>query len=299
MTVKIDILVGAETYNIYDGDEFIVQNEGGLGMSPSHLIMDRSPLQDGIRVRDFRLDPREITLGVWARATNETDHFARREELIQALKLSTTPNRLRYTFSDGRKRQIDFYYNGGMDFPTGARPVYHQKSVIRLFCPDPLFYDPVGKSLTFASGGSATESFTVSHAVPHKVGSSGLSVASTKRVAYGGSWKVYPRLIRITGPITNPVIRNKTLNLVLDFTGTTIAAGDYYDIDLRFGYKTVTDSNDANQVSKLTNDSDLADWHIGAEPNVPGGDNSISVSGTSTTEATKVELSYNERFVGF
>ena len=297
MGLLVDIIVGSEVYSFYDGVDFVIQDEDGFGLPPSHLITERSPLQHGVTVRDFRLDPRIIFLGAWGIGKTESDHYERRDQLIKALKLSTIANQLRYTLTNGTRRQIDFFYMSGLSFSTGTRRMYHQKSLVSLYCPDPLFYDPDAFALTFAQVGGASN-FEIPHPVPHIVGSEA-SLSETKQVSYSGSWLSYPHLIRIYGPITDPVITNTTIDKKLDFTGTTISNGDYYDIDLRFGHKTIVDSNGTKKIADLTDDSDLADWFIGHDPEVPGGDNSISATGTSVGSATKIEIAFTEKFIGF
>ena len=104
--------------------------------------------------------------------------------------------------------------------------------------------------------------------------------------------------VRITGPITDAVITNNATSEKLDFTGTTIAAGDYYEIDCRYGYKTVVDSTGANQIADLTSDSDLVSFHIAPDPEVGGGINSITITGTSITAATTAFVSGKTRLIG-
>lgn len=296
MAIQVEVIVGSETYSLNDSAKFVVQDEDGFGLPPSNLIIDEAPLQHGTLVRDFRLRPRMIFLGVWLKADTEADHYDRREEMIAALKLSATANRLRYTFSDGSQKQIDFFYSRGLSFSTRSRAMYKQKSAIALYCPDPLWYDPNGYSIAFSQVGG-TDSMVVPNAVPHTVGGS-LALQEVRQISYAGTWRSFPHIIRISGPIANPIITNVTLSKKLDFTGTTIASNDYYEIDLRFGYKTVKNKAGTNKIADLTNDSDLADWHIGADPEVPGGDNSIRATGSGAGESTKVEISYNEMFLG-
>jgi hypothetical protein len=88
------------------------------------------------------------------------------------------------------------------------------------------------------------------------------------------------------------VITNGATDDKIDFTGFTIGAGVTYTIDLRYGYKTVVDHLGANQISKLSTDSDLATWGLIA------GENSIGVVGTSITSATLISFQFNERFIG-
>ena len=295
MAISVDLIVGATTYNLNDLVSFKIVGEDGFGLPPSHLITNRSPLQDGDSFVDFRLDPRYISLVIWDMGQTETLHYSQRDTLIRALKLSTTGIKLRYTLTDGTIYQIDCYYDRGLDFSTRSRKRWLQKNTFSLYCPDPLFYDPAGKSMTFAQVGGG-DTFEIPHAVPHQVGASTLN--DTKVIQYAGTWGSFPHLIRITGPITNPVITNTTLGKKLDFTGITIGGGSYYDIDLRFNYKTIVNESETNKIADLTDDSDLVDWYLGAHQEVPGGNNSINAAGTNATVATKVDISYNENFVG-
>jgi hypothetical protein len=115
---------------------------------------------------------------------------------------------------------------------------------------------------------------------------------------YDGDVASFPSIIRITGPITNPVITNQSTGEKLDFTGTTIAGGDYYDIDLRYGLKTIVDASGNDVFSDLTSDSDHATWHIAADDEVTDGINTVRVQGSSITASTKIEINYLNRYGG-
>jgi hypothetical protein len=116
-------------------------------------------------------------------------------------------------------------------------------------------------------------------------------------VDYDGNAPTYP-VIRITGPAQNAVLTNATLGLKIDFTGTTIAAADYYEIDLRYGRKTVVDAAGANQLGDLTTDSDISTWRIAADPDAPLGTNSLNFACIAATLATKCTVVYYERYIG-
>lgn len=125
----------------------------------------------------------------------------------------------------------------------------------------------------------------------------GTSISASKTITYTGSFSEYP-VITITGPITDPVLTNVSTGDVLDFTGITISAGNSYTIDCRFGYKTVKNSAGTNKIADLTSDSDLATFHLGADPEVSGGANALTLSGTSTDANTQVTVAYYNRYVG-
>jgi hypothetical protein len=160
---------------------------------------------------------------------------------------------------------------------------------------DPTMYDPDGESVTFALGGGGG-AWEFPWVIPWEVGASTIDLS--QNLVYAGDVASLPSIIRITGPITDAIITNNSTGEKLDFDGTTIAGGDYYDIDLRYGYKTVVDNDGVNKITDLTADSDLSTWHIAAEDEVPDGINSIRVQGTAITESTKVEINYYNRYNG-
>ena len=124
------------------------------------------------------------------------------------------------------------------------------------------------------------------------------TIDSTKAINYGGSWYAYP-LIRVAGPITNPVITNETLGLKLDFTGITITGSDYYDIDCRFGYNTVIDKAGNNKIADLTDDSDLGEFRIEPPSKIaPTGINSLRVTGSGATLQTAVSMTFRVNHLG-
>lgn len=52
------------------------------------------------------------------------------------------------------------------------------------------------------------------------------------RVTNAGNTDAYP-VVRIHGPVTDPRLANETLDQRLEFSGLTIAAGDYVELDFR------------------------------------------------------------------
>lgn len=121
--------------------------------------------------------------------------------------------------------------------------------------------------------------------------------AASKTITYTGSFRAFP-VITILGPITDPVLTNVSTGEDLDFTGITISGGDSYTIDCRFGYKTVKNAAGTNKIADLSSGSDLATFHLGADPEVSDGNNAFTLTGTGTDSNTQVTVAYYERFVG-
>ena len=292
--VTVTIIRGGDSL-VLTTSPYHLANWDGWGLPPMHRLSSRGPMQHGQSDEGFRLDARAIALLVDIDADDVEDIYDRQAELMEYFKPSDTAIILRAEYPGGRTRQIDCYADQGITFATANWQGYYQQVPVRLICDDPTWYDPAGEAVTFALGGAGGSSGVVPYTVPYFVGGSTLDVAQA--LDYDGTWLTYPTM-RITGPIRDCIITNAGTDEVLDFTGTTIGAGTYLDLDLRYGYKTVEDSAGANQIALLSTDSDLVTWHLAADPEVEDGINSITVAGNGAGEATKVELAWYERFIG-
>ena len=93
----------------------------------------------------------------------------------------------------------------------------------------------------------------------------------------------------VTGPVTAFSITNDTTSEDLTFTGITIAAGDYYLIDMHRNTKVVVDSSGVDKSGDLAAGSDLNTFHLNA------GDNAFHLTGTTITSATRVVMEYIQK----
>jgi len=278
-------------YSLDDGTLCYKLGDDGWGAAQVSRITERGPQQHGETDHGYRLQPRVANLILGVSGTSLSNLYAKRNDII-ALFGPDDSLILRW---DDLDRQIDVYFVGNLTMPSSEREGFFQTVAVTLRAPDPTFYTPTRHLVSFGLGGGGG-AFTVPMPVPHAVGASTLD--ETVGIEYDGSWLDYP-VIRITGPITDPKITNVSTGDVLDFTGTTVSAGDWYEIDTRYGYKTVVDDASVNKIADLTEDSDLATFHIRMDSSeVPGGNNSIKVEGSAISTATKVELWYYERYLG-
>lgn len=294
MPTSLVAIIGSTEYSLSDGDPRFRLEEDGLGMAPVRRITERGPLQHGETDLGFRLDPRLIQLVFGVSAASESELYDYRAALLAIFKPRTAAIKLRYTLSNSDVRQIDTHYAGAMTFPSRDRKGFYQRVGLTLRASDPLFYDPTLQAVVYGLG-AGSAGFTVPVAVPTGVGASTLDVTQT--ITYAGDFLEYP-VVLITGPLTDPVVTNETTGEALDFTGITISAGDTYTIDCRYGYKTVKNAAGTNKIADLANASDLATFHLEADPDAPGGNNSISVTGSGATTASEVYLQFYNRYIG-
>lgn len=294
MATQIYATVGNTTTQLTDGVVYWRQGDDTLGVAPSHRIAERGPQQNGETDLGFRLDPRVFHLFLGVAGNNLSDYYNARDKLSRILKPNRSPIKLLFVLDNGASRQIDCYQHGGLTFDSKDRNGFSQDVTAELYAPDPTYYDPASKQFTFAVGGGSG-GFTVPTPVPTAFGASVLN--STQNLSYSGSFATFP-VINLVGPLTNPVIQNLTTGDKLDFTGVSIAQGDFYTIDTRYGYKTIIDSYGNNQIAKLvTPGSGLATFHIEADPDAPGGINSIQATATSINQKSAIVFSYYNRYI--
>ena len=288
-------IVAGVTYSLDDETITRLLGHDGLGMSPLHRLSERGPLQNGDTDRGFRLDPRVVLLTLGIHGSDMDDLYAKRSTLTDIFKPRTVAGKLR--FERGTTvRDLDCHLieGDGLRFSDNDRQYLWQRCVVALKASDPTWYDPAGASSLFNLG-AGSDTLEVPMTIPMTVGVSTLDTSKT--IVYPGTAKVFPR-IRITGPVTNCIITHQQMDWKLDFTGTTIGSGEYFDIDLRYGRKTVIDQAGANQISTLTNDSDLAEYSLLPDPDVGGGNNTIGVTGASIDPSTEISLTYFVRYIG-
>ena len=286
----ISWIVNNISYSLDDRTNFYMMNHEGLLSIPLHRLSERGPLQHGVTDRGYRLDPRTVILSMGINGTDSSDFYTKRSTLASIFKPSNTAGYLRYV-NGTTTRQLDCHC---IAIQEGERSNYWQNIAIALLCPDPTWYDPTVNEVYFALGGGE-DTLEVPMEVPMLVGST--SLVSNQSITYNGDFRAFP-VIGIYGPITSPKITNNTTGDTLDFAGTTIAAGDWYTIDCRYGYKTVEDQDGANAISDLSTDSDIATFSIEATPQAVNGVNSFTVTGDSVTSATNIKVAYYTRYLG-
>ena len=291
--MDLDIIRNGVTYSLSDGTYCRLISDDGTGMLPMHRLRERGPLQHGSTDLGYFYDPRTILLMLAVMDTSVANIDVKRKALQDIFAPQTAPLYLRYTLDGGDVRQIECHYLEGLNLPHNQTGL-HFRTPVTLLCNEPTFYDPDALNQVFAIA-AGTDTWEVPFAVPWTVGAS--TIDSNIAISYGGNAPSYP-IIRITGVATDPVLTNATLGLKLDFTGTTIGAADYYEIDLRYGRKTVVDSAGANQLADLTTDSDISTFRIAADPDAPGGINSLNFTCTAATLATACTVVYYERYIG-
>lgn len=285
------LIRGTSTLDISDLITWGVVQFDGFGMPPVRRITQRGPLQNGDTDVDYRIDARTIRMLVFGKNVSGNVRSLR-DQLMGMLKPGNDVINLRWEQS-GIVRQIDVHYSGGMNLPSTDWKEYSHNAAFEFRAADPTWYDPVGNSVQFAqvSGASGFVFPLMPSGANMFFNSTLVNVTQPIALTDANAWETFPKII-VTGPITSLVITHQQKNEKIDFGSNAIIAGETYTIDLRYGYKTIVDQNSANQISKLTTDSNLATWSLIA------GNNTIQATGTSPSSATSIVIQYNQRYIG-
>jgi len=284
-----------------DQKPYLLYEHDGFGIPRTARIEDSGPLQHGTTDRGMKLPARDIVLYVQMFADDWEDYYEKRAELARWFSPFGNAGVLRVTedgvggSNGGGGLEISGYAVEGLEYPGSDREGLNQIVPIVLHCANPFWQDINATTVTF-SGGGGSDTFGVPTVVPFKVGASTMLVSQF--VDYVGDADAYP-VIKVFGPVTDFKIWQAGTNdltqytTLLDFTGTTIAAGDWYEIDLRYGVKTIKDSNGVNKISTLSANSNLATFRLFA-----GASNYISMTGTGITSSTMAQLTWKNAYGG-
>ena len=272
-----------------DEKPFILMSHDNFGMVSVPRIEDSSPLQHGTSDRGFKLPPRDIVLYIELFGNSWEHYYQLRDQLVRYFSPSGNPGYL-LVEEGGFSRRIYGYPVDGLGFTDSDRTFQRHIVPVIVHCPDPLWVSQENFSLTIQGGGSL-HTGAVPTTVPFTVGTSILSAEES--VEYNGSFETYPEFVKIIGAVTNPKIINNATGAMIDFTGTTIAAGDSYTIELGYGRNRVFDQAGVNRIDKLVATSDLTGFKL--KPNVS---NSFTITGTAITGITQIQLFWYERYLG-
>ncbi len=289
-----ELIRGTEIINMTSGTFAYLMDYGGLGLPPATNFYERAPLQNGSTRRGFRLDPRAFQETFYVPSATREQRQRRLAEFLDSFSLGDSLLTFRFILSDGNVRLLDFILESTIDIASGDRISrfrdYGQLVACQFLAPDPTFYEATAQVVTFELDADDAEGFPVPTPVPTPIGADELD--ETQIIAYGGSANSYP-VIRINGPIINPVITNVTTDVSIEFVADTeIVLGDWWEIDTSAG--TIVDAAGNNQLGELSTESSLALFYILREREAPSG-NTITVTGTRVSGATSITITYYVR----
>lgn len=286
-------------YPLFGGTR-VLMNWQDIGMAPINYLQDRGPFQNGVTVRDFRLDPRVVTLEQYERGCKRDDFYCNEASLVAAIR----PNRS----STGVGGKLLFIRPDYTEVEIGARilegpsgswdgqgslspPDYREQ--LRFFCEDPVWRLPTSTTVTFVLTETAV---CLDTCLP--LGLALASFAETTSIPYAGTWEGDQIDIVITGPLQDPEIVNNTTgqSIKLDYN---LSSGETVTISILPNIVTVTNNDGINLIGTVTNLSDLVTFALVTIGDLTAtGTNSISVFGSFGTIGTsQITFTYYTRYI--
>jgi hypothetical protein len=293
-----------QEYSFDDNDRFLMTEEG-LGMPPVEYITQRSPFQHGESLIDFRLGARTIQLQLRQNSCSRSNYWINRSLLLNGIRPNRfvgsnfQPGVLRKIFEDGSMRDIYVVISQGPIFNPRSLNRWDEwgfTETLRFIAYDPIFFDPIAKSLLFSDliDVDASSNWELPWSFPMQFGSSAYNL--TASITYLGTWISYPTIIA-TGPMNGLVITNTSTGEIIELN-YSISAGEIVTFYLQPGNKRVENNSGTNLIGTVTSSSDLATFHIAPDPEVPLGVNTFILGLTGADANSRLQIIYNDRYIG-
>lgn len=279
----------------------------GDGLPEVLYSITRGPFQHGNSVVEVRAEARTIDVEIRRNGCSRDEYWEIRRTLNNILRPNRTdmnnpvPGVLRRILSTGEIRDLDCFVTRAPLY-RGRNPdgwdEFSIQETLRFTANNPIFYDPevlVDSVIDFTPVPVTDLVFPM--IFPFVFGNSIPSVSKSLSILYNGTWEEYPKII-ITGPATNVSLTHQTLGTVISFEGFEIPAGTIVALDLTYAKKTIFDQFGVSWIGKISEDSDLVSFRLENDPIVPNGLNIIIVSLDSGDSNTRIDVQYQNRYVG-
>lgn len=286
----------------YDGNYFYANDEviqfltiGNFGAPDTEFVTRRGYKQHGATEVEVLLNPRTISLELKRNpACSRQEYWDNRLALHEFLRPNRNgPITLTLRQPDGAMRSIVVRADPGLEFPPLGTDTNHWdvRESLDFIAFDPLWFDPA--AVVFDDAATTDTQLVFPITFPIIFGLSGVFF-STGTFTYTGTWKTYPTMT-LTGPYTRATITNVTtgISIVLN---VAIGAGEQRIITLTPGDQSIIDAFGVNRFSDLSPGSNLIDFNIRPDPEVPGGIQTISAGFVDGTGDSAFELEFNNRY---
>ena len=243
---------------------YTLKEAEGFGSAGVEVIKWDRPGFHGAKTPRAFWRERIMRLIIGVRSSTSADYETRRRALQAAFDLPRDGlTWLKFTTQGSLALQTQVQLNAQIQAPLRGGEVTIGDFRIELIAEDPVFYSQTqtATDITFASGSGV--------------------------VANAGNSPIYP-VVRVHGAVTDPVITNTTLGKTVSFTGLTIPAGEYIDIDML--NETVINQASVSKYEFINSDDF---WWLGE------GNNTITISGSVGGSGNrKITVTFRAGYIG-
>lgn len=261
----------------------VLQGKQGFHMPPVSFVEETVPFQAGTRLRDTRIEAREIDVPLLIKSDSPTILRQKVRECLRMFNPRHT-GRIKVVAPDGSQRELECRYSSGFEGNESrdAKGLYWQTVVLVFRAFDPFWYDTSTVVETFTTG----EPATFFPFFPLRLSSS--TVFADTSIDNQGDVESWPEWI-IKGPGEDITLRNFSTGETLRLF-TSLQIGESITIDTKPGKKTIKKNDGTNMYATLSDASSL--WAL------QDGVNNIRIEMSNATTDSSVQLSYKPRYLG-
>lgn len=309
--VSLIARVAGEEYDLNSGSIRLLNYD--LGLPAVRRLGQRAPAQQGDTDLGYRMEPRFVDL-FWVIQGRGLDDYRNLREMFMTIFRPRDNDAVQLVFDFGdRVRALDVNLDGELNWTDRVADIERVSGVFK--ASDPRLYHPDIRTVIFSlegSGGSI-QGWEIPWEIPWEIGTDTLNATVNLMYADGNKLAAqeFP-IIRIFGPIDNPIITNLTTGEVINLTAnggiSLLDPSEWIEIDLanppRRDAKTIRDQDGNSAEEFMTTDSDFATWHLApAGERLPAGNystglNAINVTGENVSPNTLITMRYYDRYLG-
>ena len=255
----------------------------GLGSLPVEYQTTQGYKQQGVTVRDYRMQARSISIALTLNALTRRLLWDLRTQVIGSVNPEQGVVTYRKVLPDGQVREIRGWLDESLSIED-ADDLRSAEVGFSLMCPDPSFYDPAMRTVTAVTDAAAE--LVLPFVIPDDFwfGGSNQYLAD---IEYAGTWRGYPQLI-VQGPYDTAYLSNATTGSRI-YLGTPVAEGSLIRIDTTPGSVKVTRDGEVSMGE--VSDGNLVDFYLAP------GFNRLALNGTGFSAASHFQVQYRTRYI--
>jgi len=206
----------------------MVHTLDGFDAVPWEDFTQQPPLMDETYYLGGVARPRRLTIGIEAAGRSYGELDRDKALLHKMFNPKFGEGILERRSESGVRRAITALPMGGIRYSRSRQDRAVQRGIVELKAHDPIFYDPVAKTVTFTSGAINTPGTFIYPLVsgsPFRLGSSTINYVADTEFQTNGDWPVFP-IFQITGPAAGPLIQNLSLSVTVASGTVAVASTD-------------------------------------------------------------------------
>ncbi len=245
MLNKVEI--GSISFN--DNQNYLISGFRGLEMPPTRVVTYNLAGEHFGYFVSALYAKRRFSLSGWVVGSTVNDFILKRDAFQAALDAFSGERTIKFTLANGRQIQIDAVFVS-LDFGQREGHMVAAEFQVEFEAAFPFLLSQTENSenITLAYGGGGK-------VPPDTMPMSLAADQGGKIYAINNGNAIYYPTARISGPVTNPALRNNTTGKELRLT-VTLASGEYIDLDFR--KKTIFDNLGRNRYDIKSGDW----WHL-------------------------------------